>query len=156
MQPATPPPRPVPPPPPARRRGSAKIFIGVVVLIGLAFLAGFVPGRIEQDRLQERLQTTALDLELSNLHRHLGVAALEAQRNNFTTAATAAGAFFEGCSQLAQRNVLVKEPRTQTALSGYAAQRDSVMVQLAQADPTVAARLAELYFTMEGVLARRQ
>lgn len=155
MQPsAAPPPAPLPPAP--RRRGSAKLVLGAILLIGLAFLAGYVPGRVSQDRIQERLSVTSVDLELANLHRSLGVAALEAQRNNFANAATAAGAFFDGCSRLAQQEAFAAEPRTQTALSGYVTQRDSVMLQLAQADPTVGQRLADLYFTMDGVLARRR
>jgi hypothetical protein len=154
--PATPPPAPPPPAPAPRRRGSAKLVAGVLLLLVLAFLAGYVPERMAADRMETTLRTAQLDLELANLHRDLGVAALEAQRNNFTTAATAAQTFFEGCARLAQRNSFENEPRTQIALAGYAQQRDTVMVQLAQANPAVAQRLADLYFTMQGVLERRK
>lgn len=156
MQPASAPPPPAPPPPSPRRRGSAKTVLGVIALLAAAFLGGYVPQRLQADRHAETLKTKTLELELADLHRDLGLAALEAGRNNYSAAATAAGAFFDGCARLAQREEFADEPRTKIALSGYAQQRDGVMVQLAQADPAVAQRLAELYFTMEGVLARRK
>src|SRR5687767_8242523 len=128
MQPSAAPPPAPPPPAPPPRRGAAKIVLGVLVLLAIAFLAGYVPGRVSQDRMQERLRVTNRDFELANLHRSLGMAALEAQRNNFTSAATAAAAFFDGCARLAQRNVFEDQPRTQIAIAGYAQQRDAVMV----------------------------
>lgn len=157
MQPAS-----APPPPPARpanappRRGSARLVLGVIALLIAAFLAGYVPQRLQAKRVEETLKTVTLDLELAKLHRALGVAALEAARSNYSAAATSAADFFAGCATLAQREDFAGEPRTRVALSGYAQQRDAVMVQLAQADPLVAPRLAELYFTMEGVLGRRK
>jgi hypothetical protein len=151
MQPAAP-----PPPPAVRRSPTPKLVLGTIVLLIAAFLAGYVPQRLRADRAEESLQTAKLDLELSNLHRDLGIASLEAQRNNFANASTAATAFFDGCARMANDPRLADEPRTRNALGAYAGQRDQYAVELATANPQVGQRLASLYLTMEGVLARRQ
>ena len=130
--------------------------MGVLVLLIATFLGGYVPQKLRANRLEETLRTTQLDLDLARLHRTLGIATLEAQRNNFASAARAATVFFDGCHRLANDAGLANEPRTRTALGAYANSRDEIAVQLAQADPQVAQRLAALYFTLEGVLARRQ
>ena len=159
MQPAAAPPPPAPPasPAPPRRGGlSPKMVLAVIVLLILAFFGGYIPQRLEANRLEESLGVTTLDLELATLHRRLGLAALEAQRSNFASAASAMNVFFDGCRRIAQDPRLANEPRTRTALGAYPNERDSIAVQLASADPLVAQRLASLYFTMEGVLARRE
>jgi hypothetical protein len=130
--------------------------LGTIVLLVAAFLGGYVPQKLRADRLDESLRTAKLDLELANLHRDLGIAALEAQRNNFASASTAATAFFDGCARLASDPGLAGEPRTRNALGAYAGQRDQYAVEMATANPQVGQRLASLYLTMEGVLARRQ
>ena len=148
-------PPPSPPPPAPRRALSPKLAGTVFGLLVLAFLGGYVPQRLAADRLEETLSVTTLDLELATLHRQLGLAALEAQRSNFANAGAAMAVFFDGCRRLAADPRLANEPRTQTALGAYANERDQVAVQLASADPQVAQRLASLYFTLAGVLARR-
>jgi hypothetical protein len=153
MQPASAPPPPAPP----RKgsRSSGKRVLLVLVLLVLAFAGGHVPQKLRADRLEETLRTTSLELELATAHRDLGIAALEAQRNNFANAAVAARRFFDACARLAPNPAFDKQPRTRIALGGYAAQRDEISVQLATGDPAVVHRLASLYLTMEGVLARR-
>lgn len=152
MQPAPPP----PPPVPARRRSPARLVLAVLLLLVAAFLGGYVPQKIRADRAEETLEATKLDLALADIHRDLGVAAMEAQRNNFANASAAAASFFDGCNRLAQTELPANEPRTRVALAAYAASRDDVSVQLATANPQVAQRLASLYLTMNGVLERRQ
>src|SRR5688500_17135197 len=119
MQPASAPPPPARPP-----RRSAKTVLAVIALLIAAFLAGYVPQRLRANREAEMLRTTKLDLELSNAHRDLGLAALEAQRSNYANAATAARRFFDACARLAPDPGLADEPRTRGALSSYAASRD--------------------------------
>jgi hypothetical protein len=154
MQPAAPPPPPATAAP--RRAISPKLVLITLLLLGAAFLAGYVPQRLRADRLEETLRTTTLDLELANIHRDLGNAALEAQRHNFANAQSAAAAFFDGCSRLVQTETFPNEPRTRVALGAYAGERDQLSVQLATGDPQAAQKLASLYFTMNGVLARRR
>lgn len=151
MQPAA-----APPPPAPRSRTSPRKVLAVLALLVAAFLGGYVPQKLRGDRQEETLRTTTLDLELALAHRDLGVAALEAQRANYANAGTAARRFFDRCAKLAQDPGLADEPRTRGALGSYAASRDEISVQLATADPQIAQRLASLYFTMDGVLTRRE
>jgi hypothetical protein len=138
-------------PPPRRFR----TFLLTLVLVAIAFAAGYIPKELELRRTAATLKTTELDLRLANLHRQLGVAAQEAQRNNFANAATAARVFFDGCRALAQDEAFAAQPRTRTALEVYAGYADDILPRLANADPTVKEKLAGLYFAMDGVLARR-
>ena len=122
----------------------------------IAFLAGYVPKELDLRRTRAELVTTTLDLQLSELHRRLGVASHEAQRNNFGVAMTEARAFFDGCRKLTYEGNFATQPRTKLALTAYGSQGDLILGQLANADPTAKEQLASLYLTMNGVIARRQ
>ena len=123
--------------------------------MGVAFAAGYVPQWLELRRLRETLTTTSRELRLATLHRQLGVASHEAQRNNFASAGEAASRFFDDCAKLANTEPFTEDARTRIALSSYAAQRDEVMALLAASDPAVRERLLSMYLTMNGVLGRR-
>lgn len=148
---------PLPPPtPPPVRRGSGKRVLLVLLLLIAAFLGGYVPATWRARTVETTLHSTELELRLANLHRRLGVAAGEALRNNYANASAAAREFFEGCTALAQSDAFANQPRTRIAFTSYAAQRDEIMSQLASAQPQVKDRLASMYLTMDGVLARRE
>ena len=150
VRPAPPPP---PPAPPARKGG--RRFLLMVFLLAVAFGAGFIPQWMEARRAEAAFQKTALELDLANLHRTLGVAAEEAQRSNFASAGQAASRFFDRCAALANKPEIEKEPRTRVALQAYAAQRDEIMALLAAGDPASRERLASMFLTMQGVMERR-
>ena len=145
-----------PEPPPARSRFSFKLFFVMIVLIVAAFLAGYVPCTLRARDTAATLENTQLDLQLANAHRRLGVASHEAQRNNYANAAAAAREFFSGCGALAQSPAFDKQPRTRIALTAFADSRDEIMAKLAMGDAQAKERLASMYLTMDGVLARRQ
>jgi len=128
----------------------------MLLLLAAAFAGGYVPQAMRARELAATLQTTQLDLRLANLHRLLGVASHEVQRNNYANASASARAFFDGCSALAQSGELAALPRTQAAITAYASYRDDVMTHLANGDPQMKERLAGMYLAMDGVLARRQ
>jgi hypothetical protein len=159
--------QPAPPPPPAtatnappavkpRKRSGFRRFLWMLLLLIAAFLIGFIPPTLEARRNAKELRTTQLDLRLATLHRQLGVATVEVQRNNYAAAMSAARLFFDGCRDLAQAEAFEHEPRTRIAISTYAASGDEVIAQLATANPAVRDRLGSLYLTMDGVLERRQ
>lgn len=125
-------------------------------LVALAFLIGYIPNEIGSRRLAQQLRRTELDLRLVNLHRQLGVASHEAQRNNFGVASDIAKRFFEGCRKTVHEFRFENRPRTQIALQGYAQQGDVILGELANGDPMVKERLASMYMTMNGVIERRQ
>jgi hypothetical protein len=136
--------------------GRLRTIVVTGIFLVIAFAAGYVPQEIEKRRLAATLEKTELDLRLANLHRQLGVASHEAQRNNFATAAEAARQFFDGCRALATEHDFEGQPRTHGALQAYAQSADVILGQLATADPAAKERLAGLYLTMNGLLERRQ
>ena len=127
-----------------------------MLLLLFAFGIGYVPKELERRRIAETMRTTELDLRLANLHRQIGVASHEAQRNNFANAAAAARVFFEGCRSVVNQYPLEDRPRTRIALQSYASTSDVILGQLANADPSVKEQLSALYLTMNGVLERKQ
>jgi len=138
-------------PPPRRMRA---FLIGLVCVV-IAFGAGYIPQALEVRNLRATLKATDLDLRLANLHRQLGIASEEAQRNNFASAAAAAKTFFAGCRTVTQDEAFAEQPRTRAAIAAYAGYEDDTLLLLANANPTVKEKLASLYFAMEGVLDRR-
>lgn len=132
-----------------------RLVVVIALLMLLAFAGGFIPNELANRRLSRTLQTATLDLRLANLHRQLGMASHEAQRNNFGVASEAARVFFEGCRTLVAEYEFEEEPRTRIALTAYAGQADMILGQLAMADPASKEKLASLYLTMNGVLTRR-
>ncbi len=146
--------QPAPQPPPRPRR-TGRNFLIILLLLIAAFLGGYVPQWLEVRTLRAELQTTDLQLRLAELHQLLGLASHEAQRNNYASAAEDARRFFDQCATLARSGMFDAEPRTQTALLGYAAQRDEVMTLLTSADPASHERLAGMYLALNGVITRR-
>lgn len=132
------------------------MIVVVALLMLVAFGAGFIPNELANRKLTKTVQTATLDLRLANLHRQLGVASHEAQRNNFAVATDAARVFFDGCRTLTQEYAFEDQPRTKLALTAYGSQGDVILGELANGDPLVKEKLASLYLTMNGVLSRRQ
>jgi hypothetical protein len=159
MQPAAsapPPPVTAPPTLPAKRRLSFRALLWILLLLLLAFGIGWIPKEIERRRLAATLHDAQLELRLANLHRQLGVTSHEAQRNNFASAASNARVFFDGCRAVVADYPLEDRPRTRLALQSYASTSDTVLGQLANADPAAKESLASLYLTMNGLIERRQ
>lgn len=125
-------------------------------LIALAFGLGYGPKEFERRKLASTLEQTQVDLRLATLHRQLGMAAFEAQRNNFANAAANARVFFDGCRSIVNDHEFEDQPRTRLALQTYAGNSDIILGQLANADPAVKERLGSLFLTMDGLLERRQ
>jgi len=140
---------------PVPQRRSGVRFLLIVFLLAAAFGGGYVPQWLEARKLRAELTTCDLQLRLANSHRLLGLASHEAQRSNYASAAEAARLFFETSATLARTETFEDEPRTRVALLGYIAQRDELMALLAAGDPISRDQLANLYLTMDGVLARR-
>jgi hypothetical protein len=135
---------------------SFRTLLWILLLLAFAFGLGYVPKELDRRELAAKLQQTELDLRLATLHRQLGVASEEAQRNNFGNAGAAARLFFDGCRAVVNEYPLADQPRTRLALQAYAASSDTILGQLANADPSVKERLSSLFLTMNGLLERRQ
>lgn len=126
------------------------------VLVIVAFAAGYVPKDIEAGRVTESLTAMDRELRLATLHRQLGLASHEANRNNYPAAASAAHAFFDGCRAAVNELDLDDRPRTRLALDAYASSAPEILTQLNLGNPAMKEQLASLYITMHGVIERKQ
>jgi hypothetical protein len=118
-----------------------KLGIGALALLG-AFLVGYVPAslsaraaRAEQDRLTHELALATLQVQLARM-------SYEVSRDNYGLAAQLATRFFDGApAVIAGAPDQAVTPPLQAAL----ARRDEITSDLAQANPEVKDKIAELY-----------
>jgi len=110
MQPAT-----TATPAPKKARLSVRALLWIAFLLAFAFFLGYGPKEWERRQVEATLQSTRRDLRLANLHRQLGVATQEAQRNNFGNASAAARTFFDGCRAVLDEYDFEELPRTKMA-----------------------------------------
>ena len=120
---------------------STKLGIGALALLG-AFLVGYVPAslsaraaRAEQDRLTHELALATLQVQLARM-------SYEVSRDNYGLAAQLATRFFDGApAVIAGAPDQAVTPPLQAAL----ARRDEITSDLAQANPEVKTKIADLY-----------
>lgn len=155
MQTAAPPPSAPSQSAPKSQHRLRSILIVIALLIA-AFLIGYVPQRLAASRAERELASVRFDREIANLHRQLGVASHEAMRNNYASAAAAAGKFFDGLTEFVNTHPLDAYPRTRAAFGSYVASRDGIMAQLAAGDPATRDALAGMFLAMDGVIQRRE
>ncbi len=139
--------------------------IAAVVLVAV-FLLGYVPScrsasAIEQQRaqLEQQLSSAATQrgqleqqLQLARLHSQLGMASFEVNRNNYSQAATYSTSFFDGLGAAINTtsNTAMKDK-----LQAFIARRDEITAQLAQADPAVKEKIAQMYADFNQLVAAR-
>jgi hypothetical protein len=118
-----------------------KLGIGALALLA-AFLVGYVPAslsaraaRAEQARLAHELALATLEVQLARM-------SYEVSRDNYGLAAQLATRFFEGAPAViaGAPDQAVTQP-----LQAALARRDEITSDLAQANPEVKDKIAELY-----------
>jgi len=121
---------------------SATTWPVVSTLISLPFLLGYVPAtlgaraaRAEQDRLTHALAFAQLQVQL-------GMMSLEVNRDNYGMAAQLATPFFDGVSAAIAG---AADPNVSLALQAVLARRDELTSDMAQANPEVKTKLADVY-----------
>jgi hypothetical protein len=110
----------------------------IACLILLAFLVGFLPGQIQLRRLRQ-------DYREARLHRLLGVAMIEAQLHNYSTARQRTSEFFDAVREVDQ------ETRNKTdkhQLDQVLARRDEMIAGLTANDETTADKLRGLFIEL--------
>jgi hypothetical protein len=110
----------------------------IACLILLAFLLGFLPPAIQLRRLQE-------DYRDARLHRLLGVAMIEAQLHNYSTARQRSSEFFDAVRDVEETTR--KEPDKQQ-LSQILARRDEIIAGLTANNETTADKLRGLFIEL--------
>lgn len=118
------------------------------VLLGVGFLAGFVPQFVKCSRLEAELQGARQELvacgERMRLSEYRDLAAqiyLEAARKNYGLAAEAATRFFQGLREHAGETA---DAELKRRLEEILRLRDGVTAGLAKAEPAVMASLEQL------------
>ncbi|HZN11015.1 MAG TPA: hypothetical protein VFC61_05020 [Blastocatellia bacterium] len=114
-----------------------RLLLGGAALLA-AFLLGYVPGALEA-RAARRLEPR---LQLAQSLGQLGMVSYEANRNNFANAAQVSTGFFEDLRGLAGRT---EDAKLTAQLQALLARRDEVTTNLAQADPAVKEKVAQMY-----------
>jgi len=118
-----------------------KIAAAAAVVI-VAFLLGYVPSCLGERSAQQQKADLEHKLRLADLRDKVGMASYEVNRDNYANARQFLGEYFDGLDKLIgdTRNEQVKQK-----LQQISARRDEITTNLAQADPAVKAKLAEIY-----------
>lgn len=118
-----------------------KLLLGAVVLIAV-FSLGYIPSCISAQSAQERTARLEQKLKLADLHSLLGMTSYEVNRNNFANAAQMSTDFFNRLTEML--DTATDEPLKQK-LQPISTRRDEITTNLAQADPAVKEKLAQMY-----------
>lgn len=118
-----------------------KLVVGAGVLI-FVFLLGFIPSCMSARNAQGRNTQLEHKLTLADLHIRFGMTSYEANRNNYASAAQPSTEFFNGLKETI--NTTGDEPLKQK-LQAMSTRRDEITTNLAQADPGVKEKLAQMF-----------
>jgi hypothetical protein len=118
-----------------------KVGIGALVLV-LAFLLGYVPSCVSARSVREENARLLRKLKLTELRGQLGMMSYEANRNNYASAAQFSTEFFNGLRQAVGE---VDDEAIRKKLEALLARRDEITANLAEANPAVKDKLAQMY-----------
>lgn len=129
-----------------RKSNLKKIGVGAGILIAV-FLLGYVPSCVSARNTQEQNARLVHELSLANLRGRLGMASYEANRNNYANAAQFSTEFFNGLREAIDNT---KDETMKQKLESMLARRDEIISNLAQTDPAVKEKLAQMYADFSG------
>ncbi len=118
-----------------------RIGIAAGVLIAV-FLLGYVPSCRTANSAERQRAQLEQQLTLARLHSQLGMVSFEVNRNNYTEAATFSTQFFNNLKATINN---INDAGLQEKLQAVSARRDEITAHLAQADPTVKEKIAQMY-----------
>jgi hypothetical protein len=118
-----------------------KIAAGAGVVI-VAFLLGYVPSCVGERNAEQQKAQLEYKVRLGDLRDKLGMASYEVNRNNYASAAQFSGEFFDGLLSLLSDT---RDEAFRQKLSQISVRRDEITTNLAQADPVVKEKLAQIY-----------
>jgi len=117
-----------------------KLAIAAGVLI-LAFLLGYVPSMISSRATEQQNVELGYKLKVAELGSQLAMASYEANRNNYANAAQFSSKFFDGSREIISETT---DQALKQKLQGMLARRDEITANMAQADPSVKEKLAQM------------
>lgn len=118
-----------------------KIAVGAGVVI-VAFLLGYVPSCVGERSTEQQKARLEYKVRLGDLRDKVGMASYEVNRNNYANAAQFSGEFFDGLLSLISDT---RDEAFKQKLQPISARRDEITTNLAQADPVVKEKLAQMY-----------
>ena len=118
---------------------SLAIRAGLLIAV---FSLGYIPSCVSARSAQERNTQLERRLKLVDLHNVLGMTSYEANRNNFANAAELSTGFFNGLKEMIDTTA---DAGLKQKLQPISARRDEITTNLAQADPAVKEKLAQMY-----------
>ena len=135
-------------------------IIGLVVLLFFVagFLLGYIPGhgtamrlRAENEELQRTNQTLQQTLRIAELRGAAGLINYRLSENNFGAAAELVPGFFNGLKQTIEKT---GDSALRENLTAILRQRDEITTGLAQTDPAVKEKIADVYASFFDIRAQ--
>lgn len=114
----------------------------VIVLLIVAFLAGFVPQYIKVKRLANDLSATKQENDLAELRDLAGLAFVQTSQKNYGLAAATSNQFFIRTRAIAKVAPDTNESKALEDLLGY---QDKIAAELAKGDPQALGDLQILF-----------
>lgn len=118
-----------------------KLAIAAGILI-IAFMLGYVPSVISSRTTLQQNVELEHKLKVAELDGQLAMASYETGRNNYANAAQFLSKFFDGLREIINET---KDHALKQKLQVMLASRDDITANIAQADPSVKEKLAQMY-----------
>jgi hypothetical protein len=117
-------------------------IIVVIILLVMAFLAGFVPQYLKVKRLEQDLSVATRENALAQLRDLAGLAFVQASQKNYGLAAGTSQQFFSRTREAASQT---PDPSGRQAFEQLLASQDKITAELAKGDPEVLNDLQVLF-----------
>jgi len=117
-------------------------IVVVIILLIVAFLAGFVPQYTKVTRLENDLAAAKQENALAQLRDLAGLAFVQASRRNYGLAAGTSQKFFIRTREAANR---AQDANGRKALEDLLASQDKITTELAKGDPEALGDLQVLF-----------
>jgi hypothetical protein len=117
-------------------------IIVVIILLIIAFLAGFVPQYIKVERLENELSVARQENALAQLRDLAGLAFVQASQKNYGLSAETAKQFFSHTRDAANQ---APDASGRKALEDLLASQDRITTELAKGDPEALGDLQVLF-----------
>ena len=117
-------------------------IIVVIILLVMAFLAGFVPQYLKVKRLEQDLSVATRENALAQLRDLAGLAFVQASQKNYGLAAGTSQQFFSRTREAASQT---PDPNGRNAFEQLLASQDRITAELAKGDPEVLSDLQVLF-----------
>ena len=114
----------------------------VIILLIIAFLAGFVPQYSKVKRLENELSIARQENDLAQLRDLAGLAFVQASQKNYGLAAGTSKQFFSRTREVANR---APDANGRKALEDLLASEDKITAELAKGDPEALGDLQVLF-----------